>query len=72
MNPITQEYELGDNVIVTSYRGENTAIITKVYPKFAGSNKISYELYGQDFCIITDSESMRLAPNTTMVLSKGG
>ena len=66
------KYKLGDNVIVTSHDGERHCIITKVYPKFAGSDETAYQVYGEDFVVIIDSQSdMRLAPNVTMVLSKG-
>ena len=65
-----KEFKLGDNVIVPSYDGEHHCIITKVYPKFAGSDKTAYQVYGEDFCVITDSRDMRLAPTVTMVLAK--
>ena len=65
-----EKYKVGDNVIVPSYDGEHHCIITKVYPKFAGSDKTAYQVYGEDFCVITDSQDIRLAPNVTMRLAK--
>ena len=65
-----KEFKLGDNVIITCYDGEHTAIITKVYPNYIKSGETWYQLYGEDFCVMTDSQDMRLAPNITMVLAK--
>lgn len=67
-----EEYKVGDNVIVTAHDGEHTAIVTKVYEEFSGPcTETRYQVYGEDFVVITDSQDMRLAPNTTMVLVKG-
>ena len=66
-----KEFKLGDNVIITCYDGDHTAIITKVYPNYIKSGETWYQLYYEDVCIMTDSRDMRLAPTVTMVLRKG-
>ena len=66
-----EEYKLGDNVIVTCHDGEHNAIITKVYSGYyARGPETRYQVYGEDFVVITDSQDMRLAPNITMVLAE--
>ena len=64
------KYKLGDNVIIPCYDGEHNAIVTKVYPNYIRSGETWYQLYGEDFCVMTDSQDMRLAPTITMVLAK--
>ena len=63
-----EEYKVGDNVIVTCHDGEHNAIITKVYIKFCSETR--YQVYGEDFVIITYSQDMRLAPTVTMRLTR--
>ena len=65
-----EKYKVGDNVIVTCHDGEHNAIITKVYPNYIRSGETRYQVYGEDFCVTTDSRDMRLAPTVTMVLTK--